>query len=82
MQASPETAARQHWMGVLARAHVDEPSRERLQRHEAALRDTDYQMIRAPATAIWPDATSATLNWRLWPTRICRARSRLGGCPN
>ncbi|ATV18483.1 phosphonate C-P lyase system protein PhnG [Pseudomonas avellanae] len=48
MPASPETAARQHWMGVLARAHVDEPSREQLNRHEAALRDTEYQMIRAP----------------------------------
>ncbi|EPM70106.1 phosphonate metabolism protein PhnG, partial [Pseudomonas syringae pv. actinidiae ICMP 18886] len=34
-------------MGVLARAHVDEPSREQLSRHEAALRDTEYQMIRA-----------------------------------
>ena len=47
-QADPETAARQHWMGVLARAHVDEHSREHMKRHEAALRDTDYQMIRAP----------------------------------
>ncbi|KWT01072.1 MULTISPECIES: phosphonate C-P lyase system protein PhnG [Pseudomonas syringae group] len=48
MSASPETAARQHWMSVLARAHVDEPSCEQLNRHEAALRDTEYQMIRAP----------------------------------
>ncbi|KPW19214.1 Phosphonate metabolism protein PhnG [Pseudomonas cannabina pv. alisalensis] len=48
MQTTPEIAARQHWMGVLARAHVDQPSREQLNRHEAALRDTEYQMIRAP----------------------------------
>ncbi|MCD5996218.1 phosphonate C-P lyase system protein PhnG [Pseudomonas sp. CDFA 602] len=48
MQINPETLARQRWMGVLARAHVDEPSRERLSRHEAALRDIDSQMIRAP----------------------------------
>ncbi|WP_024689863.1 phosphonate C-P lyase system protein PhnG [Pseudomonas tremae] len=48
MQTTPETAARQRWMGVLARAHVDEPGREQFNRHEAALRDADYQMIRAP----------------------------------
>ncbi|RMT80922.1 phosphonate C-P lyase system protein PhnG [Pseudomonas viridiflava] len=47
-QLDPETIARQRWMGVLARAHVDEQSREHLNRHEAVLRDTDYQMIRAP----------------------------------
>ncbi|KPY92754.1 Phosphonate metabolism protein PhnG [Pseudomonas tremae] len=48
MQTTPETAARQRWMGVLARAHVDELGREQFNRHEAALRDADYQMIRAP----------------------------------
>ncbi|MBD1588791.1 phosphonate C-P lyase system protein PhnG [Pseudomonas typographi] len=35
--------ARQHWIGVLARAHRDD-----FDCHEAALRDTDYQLIRAP----------------------------------
>lgn len=35
--------ARQHWMGVLARSH-----RAELLAHEAALRDADYQLIRAP----------------------------------
>lgn len=34
---------RQHWIGVLARARRDE-----LQPHEAALRDIEYQLIRAP----------------------------------
>lgn len=34
---------RQHWIGVLARARLSE-----LQPHEAALRDVDYQLIRAP----------------------------------
>ena len=47
-ELDPETTARQRWMGVLARAPVDEQSRGHLNRHEAALRDTDYQMIRAP----------------------------------
>jgi alpha-D-ribose 1-methylphosphonate 5-triphosphate synthase subunit PhnG len=36
-------AARQHWIGVLARARRGE-----LQPFEAALRDIEYQMIRAP----------------------------------
>lgn len=43
----PETgavdAARQHWIGVLARAH-----RVELAAHEPALRDAEYQLIRAP----------------------------------
>ena len=38
-----EVSARQHWMGVLARSH-----RAELLAHEAALRDADYQLIRAP----------------------------------
>ncbi|BBP77596.1 phosphonate C-P lyase system protein PhnG [Pseudomonas gingeri] len=41
---APEThAARQRWIGVLARAQGVE-----LHAHEEALRDTDYQLIRAP----------------------------------
>jgi alpha-D-ribose 1-methylphosphonate 5-triphosphate synthase subunit PhnG len=36
-------AARQHWIGVLARARRGE-----LQPFEAALRDIEYQLIRAP----------------------------------
>jgi len=36
-------AERQHWIGVLARAR-----RSELQAHEAALRDVEYQLIRAP----------------------------------
>jgi alpha-D-ribose 1-methylphosphonate 5-triphosphate synthase subunit PhnG len=40
---TPEIAARQRWIGVLARAEGEE-----LSRHEAALRDADYQLIRAP----------------------------------
>ncbi|MBK5355897.1 phosphonate C-P lyase system protein PhnG [Pseudomonas sp. TH41] len=36
-------SARQHWIGVLARARRDE-----LQPHEAALRDIEYQLIRGP----------------------------------
>ncbi len=39
----PAIAARQRWIGVLARAVGDE-----LSRHESALRDAEYQMIRAP----------------------------------
>jgi alpha-D-ribose 1-methylphosphonate 5-triphosphate synthase subunit PhnG len=38
-----EHAARQQWIGVLAQARSAE-----LSRHEAALRDTEYQLIRAP----------------------------------
>lgn len=34
---------RQHWMGVLARAQLNE-----LQPYEAALKDAEYQLIRAP----------------------------------
>ncbi|MDQ0705167.1 alpha-D-ribose 1-methylphosphonate 5-triphosphate synthase subunit PhnG [Pseudomonas sp. W3I7] len=39
MNVSP----RQHWIGVLARAQLNE-----LQPFEAALKDADYQLIRAP----------------------------------
>lgn len=39
----PQQAARQHWIGVLGRAQPEE-----LGRHEAALRDIEYQLIRAP----------------------------------
>lgn len=39
----PETAARQRWIGVLARARYEE-----LSRHESALSDTEFQLIRAP----------------------------------
>ena len=42
MNPVPHTA-RQHWIGVLARAR-----RSELQPHEAALRDVEYQLIRAP----------------------------------
>jgi alpha-D-ribose 1-methylphosphonate 5-triphosphate synthase subunit PhnG len=38
-----EHAARQQWIGVLAQARIAE-----LSPHEAALRDTEYQLIRAP----------------------------------
>lgn len=41
--AAPDQAARQHWIGVLARSR-----RAELLPHEAALRDADYQLIRAP----------------------------------
>jgi alpha-D-ribose 1-methylphosphonate 5-triphosphate synthase subunit PhnG len=37
------TTARQQWISVLAHAPIIE-----LSRHEAALRDADYQLIRAP----------------------------------
>ena len=40
---APEHAARQHWIGVLARA-----PRAELLPHENALRDAEYQLIRAP----------------------------------
>lgn len=39
MNVSP----RQHWIGVLARAHLNE-----LQPFEVALKDAEYQLIRAP----------------------------------
>lgn len=39
MNVSP----RQHWIGVLARAQLNE-----LQPHAAALKDAEYQLIRAP----------------------------------
>ena len=42
MNPVPHTE-RQHWIGVLARAR-----RSELQPHEAALRDIEYQLIRAP----------------------------------
>jgi alpha-D-ribose 1-methylphosphonate 5-triphosphate synthase subunit PhnG len=40
---TPGHAARQHWIGVLSRSR-----RAELLIHEAALRDADYQLIRAP----------------------------------
>ena len=43
----PATATRQRWIGVLACAVGDE-----LSRHESALRDAEYQLIRAPETGI------------------------------
>jgi alpha-D-ribose 1-methylphosphonate 5-triphosphate synthase subunit PhnG len=39
---TPEIATRQRWMGVLARAG------DELARYEAALKDIDYQLVRAP----------------------------------
>ena len=39
----PAIAARQRWIGVLAQVVGDE-----LSRHESALRDAEYQLIRAP----------------------------------
>lgn len=39
----PAITTRQRWIGVLARAVGDE-----LNRHESALRDAEYQLIRAP----------------------------------
>ncbi|MGV6394062.1 phosphonate C-P lyase system protein PhnG [Pseudomonas caspiana] len=39
----PAIATRQRWIGILARAVGDE-----LSRHESALRDAEYQLIRAP----------------------------------
>ena len=39
----PQNAARQHWIGVLSRARRDD-----FTRHEPALRDAEYQLIRAP----------------------------------
>lgn len=42
-QESSQIALRQRWIGILARARFDE-----LNRHQAALCDTDLQMIRAP----------------------------------
>ncbi|WP_256672593.1 phosphonate C-P lyase system protein PhnG [Pseudomonas sp. C1C7] len=43
MQNPVPQAERQHWIGVLARAR-----RSELLPHEAALRDVEYQLIRAP----------------------------------
>jgi alpha-D-ribose 1-methylphosphonate 5-triphosphate synthase subunit PhnG len=43
MQNPVPHTVRQHWIGVLARA-----SRSELQPFEAALRDVEYQLIRAP----------------------------------
>jgi alpha-D-ribose 1-methylphosphonate 5-triphosphate synthase subunit PhnG len=40
---APEHAARQHWIGVLSRTR-----RAELLPHENALRDAEYQLIRAP----------------------------------
>lgn len=42
MHHDPQIATRQRWMGVLARAG------SHLARFEAALKDADYQLIRAP----------------------------------
>jgi alpha-D-ribose 1-methylphosphonate 5-triphosphate synthase subunit PhnG len=42
MHDNPQIATRQRWMGVLARAG------DQLMRFEAALKDTDYRLIRAP----------------------------------
>ncbi|ANF25843.1 phosphonate C-P lyase system protein PhnG [Stutzerimonas stutzeri] len=39
---TPEIVTRQRWMGVLARAG------DELARYEAELKDTDYQLVRAP----------------------------------
>jgi alpha-D-ribose 1-methylphosphonate 5-triphosphate synthase subunit PhnG len=43
LSVAPEHAARQHWIGVLSRAR-----RGDFATHEDALRDAEYQMIRAP----------------------------------
>ncbi|MBW1248935.1 phosphonate C-P lyase system protein PhnG [Pseudomonas tolaasii] len=43
MESSMSVSPRQHWIGVLARARLSE-----LQPFEAALKDADYQLIRAP----------------------------------
>jgi alpha-D-ribose 1-methylphosphonate 5-triphosphate synthase subunit PhnG len=40
---SPDHAVRQHWIGVLSRTRRDE-----LSTYENALRDAEYQLIRAP----------------------------------
>ncbi|MEX6503117.1 phosphonate C-P lyase system protein PhnG [Pseudomonas zhanjiangensis] len=42
MHDNPQIATRQRWMGVLARAGAE------LARYESALKETDYQLIRAP----------------------------------
>jgi len=42
IHSNPQIAARQRWMGVLARAGVT------LAAYEAVLRDADYRLIRAP----------------------------------
>jgi alpha-D-ribose 1-methylphosphonate 5-triphosphate synthase subunit PhnG len=43
METPMNLSPRQHWMGVLARAQLNE-----LQPYEAALKDAEYQLIRAP----------------------------------
>jgi alpha-D-ribose 1-methylphosphonate 5-triphosphate synthase subunit PhnG len=43
LSSPPEHAARQHWIGVLSRTR-----RADLLTHEPALRDAEYQLIRAP----------------------------------
>lgn len=43
MQPAPENAARQRWIGILARARYEE-----LSAHQDALCDIDFQLIRAP----------------------------------
>jgi alpha-D-ribose 1-methylphosphonate 5-triphosphate synthase subunit PhnG len=43
VQLSPDLAARQRWIGILARARFEE-----LSPHLSVLCDTQYQMIRAP----------------------------------
>jgi alpha-D-ribose 1-methylphosphonate 5-triphosphate synthase subunit PhnG len=42
-EKDPAIVARQRWIGLLARASGDD-----LNRHESALRDAEYQLIRAP----------------------------------
>lgn len=44
-EIDPNIAARQRWMGVLARAG------SALDSHEAALKDSAYQLIRSPRWA-------------------------------
>ncbi len=43
MQTQMNLSPRQHWIGVLARAQLNE-----LQPHEAALKDVEYHTLRAP----------------------------------
>ena len=49
MQNPVPHAERQHWIGVLARAR-----RSELQPFEDALRDIEYQLIRAPPDSYSP----------------------------
>ncbi|MBF2967066.1 phosphonate C-P lyase system protein PhnG, partial [Pseudomonas aeruginosa] len=47
LHSDPTIAARQRWMGVLARAR-----REELDAHADALRDADYHLLRAAETGM------------------------------